>query len=182
MGQYPSVLTGEGTLQPTGGVIHYRRAPSPVRAAGRKAETSTNIRFAPRREDRNPANAGMPYAQPQLFIDTFQIPNRTGKKKHNPSSNVSNTKPREFKKRTARNESVPKRTLLTPEARRERKRTSHKEKLERAKSLGTCRHCGEPAILGQTRCEQCAERHRISRRTYNRRRPAPQPTSITKAC
>ena len=119
---------------------------------------------------RIPARTGMPSAKPQLFIDTFQIPKRTGKKKHKPSSNVSNTKSSGSKKRTAPKEPVPKRTPLTPEARRERTRTRDKEKREIAKSLGICRDCGEPAILGQTRCEQCAERHRISRRTYDRRR------------
>ena len=43
-------------------------------------------------------------------------------------------------------------------------RTSFKKKLEDAKSLGLCRHCREPAIEGQTRCQQCAERHRARRR------------------
>ena len=106
------------------------------------------------------------------MTDTFQIPERTSKKKHKPNSNASNTKSKGSKKRTAPKEPVPKRTPLTPEARRERQRTRHKEKRERAKSLGICRHCGEPAILGQTRCEQCAERHRISCKTYDRRRRA----------
>ena len=112
---------------------------------------------------------GLHHARPQLFIDTFQIPERTGKKKHKPNSNANNTKPKKSKKLTAPKAPVPKRTPLTPEARREIQRTRQKENRERAKSLEICRHCGEPAIEGQTRCKQCAEKHRISRRAYARR-------------
>ena len=43
-------------------------------------------------------------------------------------------------------------------------------KQERAKSLSLRRHCGEPAIEGHTRCEPCAECHRVTRRAYNRKR------------
>ena len=115
---------------------------------------------------------GLHHARPQLFIDTFQIPERTGKKKHKPNSNANNTKPKKSKKLTAPKAPVPKRTPLTPEARREIQRTRQKENRERAKSLEICRHCGEPAIEGQTRCKQCAEKHRISRRAYDGRRHA----------
>ena len=38
--------------------------------------------------------------------------------------------------------------------------------------LGLCRQCGEPAIEGQTRCEVCAETHRVSRRKHDAKRNA----------
>ena len=59
----------------------------------------------------------------------------------------------------------------TPE-RREYNRRLAQEQRQKAKELGQCPHCGEPAIPGQTRCEQCAEQHRVSRRAYDRRRGA----------
>ena len=38
------------------------------------------------------------------------------------------------------------------------------------KALGKCRDCSLPAIPNQTRCENCAEKHRVSRRTSDARR------------
>ena len=113
----------------------------------------------------------MTYAKPQLLIDTFHLPKRVGKKPK-PDSGSKDTKSGRPKKQTAPKEPAHKRQPLTPEGRKERRQTQHKEKLYRAKSLGLCRHCGEPAIGGQTRCDQCAEKHRISHRAYDRRRLA----------
>lgn len=113
----------------------------------------------------NPAHAGIHYAKPQLLTDTFQLPKRGGKKKQKPAPRANNTK-----KRTPPKDPVPKKAPLTPEARRERQRIRHKEKLERARLSGQCRHCGEPAIPSQTRCETCAEKHRVSRRLNDAKR------------
>ena len=38
---------------------------------------------------------------------------------------------------------------------------------ERAKELGICRDCREQATPNQTRCEACAEKHRVRRRQGN---------------
>ena len=46
--------------------------------------------------------------------------------------------------------------------------------LETAKAIGKCKHCPQPAIPGQTRCESCAEKHRISRRKNDTDRRARQ--------
>ena len=105
----------------------------------------------------------MHHPKRQLFVDTFQLPQPGGKKKA-PSKIKSTKKPSPPEKPAA------KRTPLTPEARREKQRTQHKEKQERLKSLGLCRHCPKPAIEGQTRCETCAEVHRVSRRKNDARR------------
>ena len=113
----------------------------------------------------------MPYAKPQLLIDIFYLPKRGGKKQK-PDSRPNNAKSGRSNKKTAPKEPAHKRQPLTSEARKERRQTQHKEKLDRAKLLGLCRHCGEAAIGGQTRCDQCAEKHRISHRAYDRRRLA----------
>ena len=52
--------------------------------------------------------------------------------------------------------------------RKEALRKYEQKRYERAKEQGLCRHCGEQAIPGQTRCESCAEKHR----QQNRRRAA----------
>ena len=52
----------------------------------------------------------------------------------------------------------------TPE-RMEYRRLLAQEKRQRAKELGQCRSCSNPAKPGQTRCPTCAEKHR----EYNRR-------------
>ena len=50
-----------------------------------------------------------------------------------------------------------------PERRALHRRTQQ-EKRQKAKALGMCRNCNNKAILDQTRCDTCAERHRVSRR------------------
>ena len=60
----------------------------------------------------------------------------------------------------------------TPE-RKEQARLLAQSRQRKAKELGKCRNCIRPAILGQTRCETCAEAHRQSRRrSYAGRRAA----------
>ena len=59
----------------------------------------------------------------------------------------------------------------TPE-RREYQRQLAQEQRQRAKELGKCRNCPEPAIPGQTRCTTCAEAHRQSRRQSDANRRA----------
>ena len=72
----------------------------------------------------------------------------------------------------------PPRPKATPEDRREyertrRQRPERRETLrkasqanrQKAKNLGLCRDCSNPAIPGQTRCEICAEKHRQADRT-----------------
>ena len=108
----------------------------------------------------------MNHVKTQLLTDTFRYAKRNSKKQK-PGLRADNTKTRKLK---TPKEPVPKRIPLTPEERRERQRTAFKEKLEKAKSRGFCRHCGEPAIEGQTRCEPCAEQHRVSRREHDRKR------------
>ena len=42
------------------------------------------------------------------------------------------------------------------------------------KAMRKCKHCSQTAIPGQTRCESCAEKHRISRRKNDKARRARQ--------
>ena len=111
---------------------------------------------------------GMLCAKPQLLTDSFHYPKRVVKDKKQKSATRANPS----RKSKTPKDPKPKRTPLTPEARKERQRTSFKKKLEDAKSLGLCRHCPEPAIEGQTRCEKCAERHRARHREDDSRRRA----------
>ena len=112
-------------------------------------------------------HAGMLYAKPQLLTDSFHYPKRGTKKKQK-----SGTRAERSRKPKAPKDPKQKRVPLTPEAKNERRRTSFKKRLEEAKALGLCRDCREPAIEGQTRCQQCAERHRVRRREDHRRRRA----------
>ena len=52
---------------------------------------------------------------------------------------------------------------LTDEQKRELRRVRAAEERQRRKELGLCRDCPNTAIAGQTRCADCAERHRQSR-------------------
>ena len=51
-------------------------------------------------------------------------------------------------------------------------RQYQKEQCKMLKASGLCRDCGGSAIPGQTRCEECAEKHRVQRRKHDRDRRA----------
>ena len=55
------------------------------------------------------------------------------------------------------------------------------EQRQKAKELGKCRNCSEPAIPDQTRCPECAEAHRQSRRRSDAKRRAMAIQSATTA-
>ena len=56
---------------------------------------------------------------------------------------------------------------LTPDERKERNRKAAAQRRHDRKEQGLCRDCPNMATLGQTRCEACAENHRVSRRKNN---------------
>ena len=56
--------------------------------------------------------------------------------------------------------------------RMEYRRLRAQEKRRKAKALGLCRSCSNPAITGQTRCPTCAEKHREYGRRSNAGRKA----------
>ena len=58
---------------------------------------------------------------------------------------------------------------LQPEH-KEASRRAAKDWRESAKELGLCRDCRKQAIPKQTRCEACAEKHRVSRRKNDAKR------------
>ena len=70
----------------------------------------------------------------------------------------------------------------TPE-RMEYQRLLAQEKRRKAKELGKCRSCSNPATPGQTRCPTCAEKHRQSRgrSDANRRAQANETTTTDQA-
>ena len=128
----------------------------PARVGKRyKAASSANSSTASKKR-----STGKPTGERPTLKTTSRVPpGETSKpdkknKKQKSASRATNTRKQQPK------EPKPKRTPLTPEAKKERQRTRFKERLEEAKALGLCRHCREPAIEGQTRCESCAERHR----------------------
>lgn len=118
--------------------------------------------------DGSPAGAGISHPKRQLFVDSYPIPVPARKRKSNSNRIQPNDGAQQkSRKVTAPKEPREKRIPLTPEARRERHRADAEKKRETAKARGLCRHCSKPAIPGQTRCEKCAENHRVSRRKRN---------------
>ena len=63
--------------------------------------------------------------------------------------------------------------------RNEYQRRIAKEMRQKAKALGKCKSCPQPAIPGQTRCPSCAEKHRVSRRRNDGQRRAMAMQSAT---
>ena len=63
----------------------------------------------------------------------------------------------------------PKKRRLTEEEKRARNRKRAAESRQERKEQGLCR-CNQPAIQGQTRCPDCAEKHRVWLRPYSETR------------
>ena len=61
----------------------------------------------------------------------------------------------------------PQEAPLTPYERKERNRKAAAQRRQNRKEQGLCRDCPNMVTLGQTRCEACAENHRVSRRKNN---------------
>ena len=91
---------------------------------------------------------GVPNVKPQLIADTFNF------SKRNPKKQKPAARKNSAQKRTPPKDTPPKRTPLTPEAKKERDQTRGKDKRSKAKAMGLCRDCPQPAIDGLTRCEK----------------------------
>ena len=61
------------------------------------------------------------------------------------------------------NSKRPKKARLAPHERKERDRKAAAQRRQNRKELGLCKDCPKRATLGQTRCVDCAEKHRLAR-------------------
>ena len=57
----------------------------------------------------------------------------------------------------------PQKAPLTPYERKERNRKAVAQRRQNRREQGLCRDCPNRAALGQTRCADCAEKHRLTR-------------------
>ena len=139
-----------------------------------------------------------------LFTDTIELPlpkhqgrPKTKKPARKPPQTPPVTKPR--KEATPKTPKPRHRTELTPpeaEAKREERleyerqrnqtperREHHRlhaqERRRKAKELGLCKSCPNPAKPGQTRCPTCAEKHRESRIRSKAKRRAEAKEGLT---
>ena len=71
------------------------------------------------------------------------------------------------------------RTRAQNPERKKAARVKAREVLQERKEKGQCRGCSNPPIPGQTRCEACRDKHRVSRQKYdaNRRKEAKKTAS-----
>ena len=101
---------------------------------------------------------GIHTSKPQLFVDTIFIPKRKRLASHKRQSKQTKSAPRQ------------KPAPPTPKHRPSKRKKPALTRQER-KEQGLCR-CGQAAIQGQTRCAECAEKHREWHRqdSENRRR------------
>ena len=61
------------------------------------------------------------------------------------------------------NRKRPQKARLTPDERKERNRKAVAQRRQNRKEQGLCKDCPNKATLGQTRCADCAEKHRLTR-------------------
>ena len=155
-----------------------------------------------RPDDLGPRSIPAQYSKRVTFHYTFPLPRKPGstpkppKRTEDPTvdrrlTNSRSTKsptapkPRRVTKGSPAEKPATPKAKKTPEDRREyelarsqtpeRKeyaRQLRRKKTQFAKETGKCRNCHKPSIPGQTNCEECAERHRISRRAYDINRRA----------
>ena len=102
------------------------------------------------------------------FYETEPETKRKAKKPANPkakSTRATNTsKPAAAKPAKPKAPKKPKQARLTAEERQERARARAAEHRSKMKKSGLCKDCRNTAIPGQTRCQDCAKKHRQSRR------------------
>ena len=99
------------------------------------------------------------------FEFTFSLPKPANTRK--PKPRVEPTPEQIEAQKKARRAYEQKRNQ-TP-ARKEFKRRVTQERRDKARLLGICVVCGAPSIPDNTRCETCAEKHRVSKRLSQRR-------------
>ena len=128
-----------------------------------------------------PAWAGIVPSKRRLInvIDSFELPPRKGlgspKAKKPPVRKPPISKPRrKAVPKASEPERRPAPTPVEAESSRQRllehARLQAQEHRRKARELGLCRDCCQSAIPAQTRCEACAENHRLSRRQWQARR------------
>ena len=145
-----------------------------------------------------PAGAGMRPAESHTFQYTIDLPLRKSKKRKAKPKATKQPKPERQPKLKRAPKPTTQRTPLSPEERiqrrqaydRQRRNTSERQEYNRlyaqeqrrqAKQAGLCRDCPNPAILGRTRCETCAQKHNASRRASRARQQAEQESTVTTA-
>ena len=112
----------------------------------------------------------------QLLTDTFQYTKPASGKRKRPSG-ANSTRSSKPKESTAPKKPVQKqistkapKPSLTQEEKRERRRSSAAEHSQQRKELGLCKSCPSKAIEGQTRCPDCAAKHRVWLQQYSEKR------------
>ena len=153
----------------------------------------------------NPASAGMHYVKPQIPTDSFQLPPRNEpdsrkarkppvrnlppkpKVSKPPKKTTPRVRPAKRRPEPAQAEAKRQQRLVyeqqrnqSPE-RMEYRRLLAQEKRRKARELGQCRSCSNPAIPGQTRCPTCTEKHRESRRRSDAKRKTAAKGELAKA-
>ena len=128
----------------------------------------------PRQETESPTTAdavhviaGVQEIKTQLFADQFHCELPRGRKRKHPSG-AKPTKRRKHKQFTQKKATTKAPKLhLTEEQKQERKRALAKENAQRRKELGLCKSCPNKTVNGQTRYQDCAEKHRAWLQPYS---------------
>ena len=139
--------------------FHIGRYPllyQPLRAVGRTFEFSFDLPEPSNAGGRPPSRAKPAGKLPRE--NPTSTPPRKGTPKAEPTKRRPESATAEVEARESRRE-YDRRRNQTPE-RGDQKRLFAQEKRRKAKALGLCRDCLNPAIPGKTRCSTCAKKHR----------------------
>ena len=128
----------------------------PLRAVGRTFEFSFDLP-EPRNAGGRPPSRAKPAGKLPRENPT-STPPRKGTPKAEPTKRRPESATAEVEARERRRE-YDRRRNQTPE-RGDQKRLFAQEKRRKAKALGLCGDCLNPAIPGKTRCSTCAKKHR----------------------
>ncbi len=119
----------------------------------------------------------------RIFQTTVSLPNRRAEKTKpakrktrvtkpkRPKKPVKTPTPSEIQERREKRRQYDKNRDQRPE-RKQYVRERGKNNRQRAKELGLCRTCSQPAIPNQTRCPSCAAKHRLGNATITAKRRA----------
>ena len=166
------VRTSKSLVYEFGPIDGTRMTHNPRKELPRKADlSSTASRVSPVRGGPQTRSIGgtfkftFPLPKPANEGNTRLHKSKAPKPGPKSRADVAQSKPAA---KTARTNITPKRVRLTPEERQERARARAVEARNKLKEAGLCRDCRQRAIPGQTRCPDCAEKHRQSRQAQRK--------------
>ena len=145
------------------------RTPKKSKAEAAKASTAPKPKKTATQDQKQQRSQAETKKNPTPESPTLLSTEAPPKNEHSPPTKQRNTSSADNSAASEKRRAHDRRRSQRPE-RKEAARQAAKKRRDRLIAAGLCDACEGPPIPGQTRCEECAEKHRISRRKSQAKR------------